>query len=161
MGTRGPAPKRSDQRRRTNSPDAEQVEIAAEVVAQPPAPKGWHALAVGWYESLAASGQARFYEPSDWAMALIIGESISRELKPQPIVVTDELGAKKVDMVRLPPKAGTIAAWLKAMTDLMATEGARRRAQLELTRPPAPGQTQEGASNVVSWADRARQRAGA
>jgi hypothetical protein len=59
-----------------------------------------------------------------------------------------------VRMVELPPKAASVAAWLKGMTALLVTEGDRRRAQLELQRPEA----QEAEGNV-SWIEDARRRA--
>lgn len=154
MGTRGPAPKRSDQRRRTNSPEAEQAPSgAADGDQLIPAPEDyWHPLAIEWYAALADSGQSAFYETSDWLAAKLLAESIHRELSPQPIVITDENGAKRISMQKLPPKSGTLAAWLKGMTDLMATEGARRRAALELQKPTPATEGQESAG-VASIAD--------
>lgn len=132
-GAGGPPPKRSDQRRRANKPVVP-VERAAGAAAVeiPEADSQWHPVAKRWFESLAGSGQSVFYEPSDWATAYVIAESMSRELKPQPIGTTED---GKPIMAALPPKGASLTAWLRAMTVLMATEGDRRRLRLELVRP--------------------------
>lgn len=152
-GAGGPPPKRSDQRRRNNKPapgaEASQAPGAPDVVAPEPDPK-WHPVARAWFEALVASGQAVFYEPSDYATAVVIAESMSRELHPQQVVTKD--GA--VVEVSSPPKAASIAAWLKGATALMATEGDRRRLRLELLRPDGG----EEVPGDVSWIDDARRR---
>lgn len=132
MGSRGPAPKRSVERRRRNRVDVESVVVAGPV-EPPAASEGWHPVAVQWFEALKQSGQAVFYEPSDWALAVVVAESISRELNPQPVVVGRGADAEVV-MVSLPPKGASLAAWLKAMTSLLVSEGDRRRMRLELER---------------------------
>lgn len=156
-GAGGPPPKRSDQRRRTNTPAAGEPTKAAGA-AKVPVPKveaSWHPVAKRWFTALARSGQSRFYEPSDWATAFVIAESMSRELKPQPFTIGRGDDAETV-MVELPPKGASLAAWLKGMTSLLATEGDRRRAALELTRSkPVP----EGGGSVA-WIDDARRRLG-
>lgn len=151
----GPPPKRSDQRRRTNKPAKTPTKSAgATRTPQPPRPdQKWHPAAKRWYASLAKSGQSAFYEPSDWATAWVLAESMSREFSPQPIVV-GRGEAAEVQMVTLPPKGASLAAWLKGMTALLATEGDRRRAALELQRPAPP--EPEGAN--VSHLEDARRR---
>jgi hypothetical protein len=114
----------------------------AEVVEVPSADPSWNPVAVRWYESLAMSGQSKFYEPSDWATAFAVAESMSREFEPQPIVIGTGKDAT-VQMHRVAPKAASVAAWLKAASQLMATEGDRRRMALELERP-APDGDEEG-----------------
>jgi len=117
MGTRGPIPKRSEERRRRNKPDGGDITKAARGtrLARPPAAdRSWHRLARYWYESLAKSGQSEFYEPSDWATARIWAEILSRQLQ------SGRLSAQMV------------AAWSAAATELLTTEGARRRMRLEL-----------------------------
>lgn len=154
-GSGGPPPKRSDQRRRANAPARGEPTKAAgaKKVTRPRVDPKWHPVAKRWFESLAGSGQAQFYEPSDWATAYLLAESISRELHPQPIVVGKGADAE-VQMVTLPPKGTALAAWLKGMTALMVTEGDRRRAALELQRPAA-GEADDG---KVSHLDDARRR---
>lgn len=131
-GSGGPPPKRSDQRRRRNAPAAGEPTKAAGAakVPVPRADKDWHPVAKRWYASLKDSGQSRFYEPSDWATAYLLAESISRELSPQGLTYQGEV----VSYHPMTVKGATLAAWLKGMTALMVTEGDRRRAALELQR---------------------------
>lgn len=147
-GAGGPPPKRSDQRRRTNPPAAG-APTKAPAGKRPAAPKGdpkWHPVARRWFASLAASGQSKFYEASDWAVAELLAESISRELSPQPMSVGQGKDAH-IEMVSLPPKGASLAAWLQGMTRLLATEGDRRRAALELTVPSVP--EEKGGADVT------------
>lgn len=154
MGTRGPTPKRSTQRRRTNKPAAPVVKAPGAIEVQvPAADRSWHVVARRWYESLALSGQSAFYEPSDWATARIIAESMSRELKPQFVGLTDDGEAQ---FATLPLKGASLAAYLKAMSALLVTEGDRRRASLELQRPAPAGEA--AGTNAVSQLDEYRNR---
>ncbi len=155
MGQRGPVPKREGQRRRRNKPEVETETAAgaADVVA-PPGDDGWHPIARAWYDALGRSGQAKFYEPADWATAYLLADVMSRELHPQPVVVGDE-----VRMLNLPPKAASVAAWRATMAALLVTEGDRRRVRLELERPPAAGAgggAGGGGGGDVAWLDAAR-----
>jgi hypothetical protein len=120
----GPIPKRSDQRRRTNKPAPGQEITTAKAsgpVKVPPAPRSWHPIARRWYLSLKDSAQSAYYEPSDWAQAQLIAESMTRML------YADEF------------KASSLQAVMAGMTELLTSEGARRRARLEIDRAaPAP-----------------------
>lgn len=152
MGTRGPIPKRSDQRRRTNTP-AIPTESApgASKVTVPKADPTWHATAKRWFNSLAKSGQARFYEPSDWATAYLIAESMSRDLSPQVVgVIQEGRDAGTVVKEVIPLKGASLSAYLKAFSALMVTEGDRRRVQLELERPAPPDPEGERATATVT-----------
>jgi hypothetical protein len=135
MGTRGPVPKRSDERRRQNKPATATGEItqapAADGVVAPEPNGEWHEVAHRWYLSLAASGQSRFYEPSDWATAYLIAESMSRDLNEQVVGITDS-GTKVY--AEIPLKGASLSAYLKAFSNLLTTEGDRRRASIELQR---------------------------
>lgn len=134
-GAGGPPPKRQSQRRRVNKPEMP-IETAKDgELVVPRAKRTWHPIAKLMYASLAKSGQSVFYTSSDWAAAYVMCESMSREFKPQPIAVGDE-----VVMVELPPKAAAQTAWSKTLSGLMATEGDRRRLRLELVRQ---GQAEE------------------
>jgi hypothetical protein len=142
MGERGPVPKRSTQRRRRNKvgEDGAPTEPttgpsgAAAAPGAPPADESWHPVARRWYESLAASGQSRWYEPSDWATAYLLAESMSRDLGEQ-VVGTTQAGVILRD--RIPIKGVSLNAYLKGMSTLLVTEGDRRRARLELERGQA------------------------
>ena len=130
MGERGPVPKRSSQRRRRNKSEPVDEAAGADQVEQPPAGDDWHPVAVQWYDALARSGQSAFYEPSDWATAYMVAESMSRELRPRPVATKDG----EAVMATLPISGSSMAALLKAMGSLLTTEGDRRRARLELQR---------------------------
>lgn len=173
MGKRGPVPKHSDERRRTNkggSPKdklmkqaqdlgipgrskmkkaeleravaehldrerAEKHSADARGAQMPPADEDWHPIAVRWYESLGESGQSVFYEASDWALAQLTAESISRDLKPVVVGLTvHDDGSRVPVFADAPIKGASLAAYLKSMTALMVSEGDRRRAGIELKR---------------------------
>lgn len=160
-GAGGPIPKRSDQRRRRNAPARPVKKAAASTKkSRPAANSHWHPVARRWYSSLADSGQSVFYEPSDWALAYLIAESISRELKPHPLI--DGSGKPLVDkagapiMVERPPKGAAMSSWLKAMTSLLVSEGDRRRLQIELSAAATDGDASGGASvsSIDAWRSR-------
>jgi len=77
----------------------------------------WHPIAADWYLSLRESGQAAFYQPSDWAVARYVAELMSRGLSSER-----------------PPNGQYVAALNSAMSSLLTTEGDRRRARMELER---------------------------
>lgn len=150
MGERGPAGKRPEEKRRRNKDDSVQVEgTATSNVEAPPAQSDWHPIAKAWYAALADSGQSEFYEPSDWAMALMVAESISRDLNPQVVAVPEKTGEPVFEKV--PMKGASLSAYLKAMTDLMVSEAARRRAGIALKRAGAEsdGSKKDGAKVVA------------
>lgn len=138
MGTRGPVPARSDQKRRRNKSETPTEKVAVEGKVEIPEPRdGWHAVAADWYRSLKDSGQARFFEPSDWQAAHFCAQLMSDCLSGETV------NAQLVSQVR------------GMMTDLLTTEGARRRAGVELERK-ASGQQAASApvGNVTHMADR-------
>ena len=110
-----PIPKRSSERRRRNV-DSRPDHAAAGEVDPPPAAEHWHELAADWYRSLQRSGQSVFYEQSYWETARIWAELLSRQL---------ESGRVSAQMIQ---------AWQTAAGELLTTEGARRKARLELDR---------------------------
>lgn len=114
----GPVPKRSDQRRRRNTSDGPTL-AKAEAGKAPVIPRAsgdWHPIAKRWFQSLKDSGQAQFYEQSDWLTAVYVAEAMSRNL------ASTKFSAQLFQSV------------MSAMTDLLTTEGARRRARVELER---------------------------
>src|ERR1051325_4356255 len=85
MGAHGPIPKRSEERRRRNKDDGPAMiqapSGAPETLPDLPEPDPlWDPIARDWYLSLRESGQAAFYEPSDWAVARYAAELMSRVL---------------------------------------------------------------------------------
>ena len=125
MGVTGPIPKRSEERRRRNKGDGPGLVQAAPgpppgLPALPDPDPLWHPIAVDWYLSLRESGQAQFYEPSDWAMARYAAELMSRGLSSDR-----------------PPNGQYVSAVDSVMARLLTTEGDRRRARIELERKPS------------------------
>lgn len=126
MSTRGPVPKRSEERRRRNKENhqVEQAPSATLVPTASPEPDpDWHPVALDFFVSLSHSGQSQFYEPSDWALAVYVTEAMSNSLNHQ------REGRMSAHM---------FAAVLAGATELMASEGSRRRLRLELTRDDTP-----------------------
>ncbi|GHF03633.1 hypothetical protein [Streptomyces morookaense] len=113
-------PKRSSERRRRNKdndgPTLIRAASAPGLVSWPDPDPDWHPVAADWYASLAASDQSRFYEPSDVAVARYVAEATSRTLHSSRF------------------SAQLFAAVSSAMTDLLTTEGGRRRVRVELER---------------------------
>ena len=121
-----PAPKRSSERRRRNKEGA--VDTARAIsgkVTQPPADPEWEPLARDWYCSLAESGQAQFYEPSDWQIARILAGVLSRNL------ASDRLSAALLD------------TFMSGTARLLVTEADRRRMRLEIDRHGDDGEDAE------------------
>ena len=78
---------------------------------------GWHPIATRLFESLRSSGQADFYQDSDWAFAWSVCEDLS---------------VYKRSMKRSGQMLQTIYS---ALERLLVTEGDRRRVRIELTEP--------------------------
>lgn len=127
-GQRGHVPKRSSERmghRTKAEKEAVQKIPVSGAVEQPPADPDWHEIATDWYESLATSGQAIFFEPSDWAAARYVA-----------VVMTKNLNATRFN-------GQLFSGVWSAMNDLMSTEGARRRFRLELERTQSDSDSKE------------------
>lgn len=149
---KGPAPQRDDKRRRRNAPviptDHAPAEVAPPDDAEQPAADGqapsrymveppdenpmWHPLALQWYRAVVAAGQAVYYVSSDWAMAVVMADLMTRDYE----------GPDKT------LRTSTQNTLLKVAASLLLTEGDRRRARIELERAkqagakvpdPAPG----------------------
>lgn len=130
MGARGPVPKRSQERRRRNSDSQANTVKVSGAVAAPACPKDAHPIARRWYRSLRLSGQAQYYEPSDWVAALLLVEQMSRLLNPQTIITK----AGDALVIESPLGGKEFTAIWSAMNDLFTTEAARRRARIEVER---------------------------
>jgi hypothetical protein len=116
MGSRGPVPKRDDQRRNRNTPKADK--LPAEDVTIPATPRDWHPLAKEMFNSLKVSGQRALYAQSDWAFAKVTCARMSQLLFEGS---TSGSAWGPVDA---------------ALARLLTTEGDRRRLRLELQRSP-------------------------
>jgi hypothetical protein len=116
MGTRGPVPKRSSQRAGHHSSDQEPDHVSViGKVRVPRASKDWKPQARRWFHALAASGQAQFFEPSDWAYAQLLADLLTAELAGSP-------------------RATMVNAILASMSKLGTTESDRRRMRIEVER---------------------------
>lgn len=138
MGTRGPVPKHSEDRKRRNTPavDAgvEKVVVESSVDISIPTPDAnWHPIALRLWDSLALSGQSRFYEPSDWALAYSL---------------MDDLTYYKFATKR----SGQMLASIYAqMSSLLITEGDRRRVGIELARKSSEELESAGVMEMNKW----------
>lgn len=124
MGERGPAPKRSGTRlgNVTKAELAAVDHITARAPVVIPDPRAdWHEYAAQWYGDLRASAQTMYYEPSDWATALMVGDLLTM------------MYAGVVE-----PTGAFIAQVRGLMQDLLVTEAYRRRAGVEIDRPKGP-----------------------
>lgn len=116
-GSGGPPPKRQEQRRRRNTDVVPVTTAPSGGTTNAPASEDvWHPRAREWFDSLGRSGQSRFYEASDWAMAKIAADMMTKLLEADK------------------PSAQLLASVLQLTTALMTTEGDRRRLRLELSR---------------------------
>lgn len=137
MGVRGPVPKRSGQRRRRNK-TAPVTKAKASSGQSGRKLTGRHsAIARRFWDALGRSGQAEFYEESDWAAA--------------------ELTVLAIDIFVKKPSAVMLASINSMMASLLVTEGDRRRMRLELEREPEP---EEDQGSEVARLDAYRKRAG-
>lgn len=128
-------PKRTEERHRTRAEQAQVERVQAEGTVEPPelALEDFgiepHPLTVDLWHSLRSSGQARSYEPSDW-QATRIG-----------LLAVDAFVRKSVDYGTFSPNQ--FAEIRRFVTDLMLTEGARRRLRLEIERADADPAVQD------------------
>lgn len=100
-------------------------------VTIPHADAEWHPTARRLWDSMKRSGQAAFYQQTDWAYAYFVMGEISDYLRT----------SKKSSMM--------LASLLSALTPLCLTEGDRRRARIELS---APDDSQSEASKAINAA---------
>lgn len=154
----GPVPKKDAERRRRNkstAADGSSSHIPAQVVnidellvgeVEVPTPdEEWHPIAKQMYESVMRSGQVIWMEPSDWSALYLMCESISRDLRPQVVGITEE---GEVIKDTIPLKGASLNAYLKAMASLMMLEGDRRRLRIELERQKRIDAAAEGGTVV-------------
>lgn len=130
----GPVPKRSEDRVRTHQSDiaTEKLEVYGEVVVPPlNMPFEAHSMVVDFYDSLVISGQARYFEPSDWEYARIVCFIL------QTIVTSPK------------PSSEMFKAWQTAASNLLVTEGDRRRLRIEIARQPVNDKSQDDADALV------------
>lgn len=135
MGTRGPVPKRSNERlghRAQAELDAVERLVNSGPVEIPPPCEHWAVPALDWYVGLQASAVSKLMEPSDWAAAKFVAEGITR------LFEADNLNASLYGGI-----------W-RSMNDLLTTESARRRLQIEVERH---GSEAEAPASVAALGD--------
>lgn len=132
----GPVPKRSEERIRRNIDviPIEKVTAYGNVHQPPLAIDNAHPLVLDFYNSLGESAQSRYYEPSDWQYARLVLDTINTQLRRGGF------------------SAAMFPAVMSALSNLLVTEGDRRRVRLEVER-----QNDEGGS-VVDIAALLKQR---
>lgn len=124
MGVSGPIPARSDQRVRRNQDEGpiEKVSIIGPVVVPELDIVRPHPLVVDLYEALKTSGQAKFYEPSDWQYARLAMHFVNKLVRNSK------------------PSAMMLSSVNTMLTPLLMTEGERRRVRMEVERNQTEGE---------------------
>lgn len=136
MGIYGPIPNRSDQRVRRNIGDPIDKVTAIGKVKVPDLFIGdAHPLVKDVYESLKNSAQTQYYEESDWQYARLT-----------LFFLNQQLWAGR-------PSAQMLATLSGMLSNLLMTEGDRRRVRIEIER-----QTRGPQATVTSISDIYRQR---
>ena len=139
MSITGPVPKRDDERIRRNVPEVPttKVEVIGDFTPQPelgfPDP---HPIVRDFWESLPGSAQCRFYEPSDWQFARLALHFCDKLLKSEK------------------PNGQLLSVVTSMLSELLVSEGSRRRVRMEIERKPSTDEQQV----VLSAADRFRSR---
>jgi hypothetical protein len=160
----GPVPKKDAERRRRNkTPEsagslsaipAEVVNVDELLVGEveiPQPDEAWHPIARQVYEAQMRSGQVVWMEPSDWSMLYLLCESISRDLNPQVVGITEDGDVVKE---QIPLKGASLSSYLKAFEALLMAEGGRRRLRIELERQKRLDAAAEGDGKVVDIVQR-------
>lgn len=139
----GPVPKRQEDRIRRNKPEIpiDTVVVEGEVAVPDLNIPNAHSMVVDLYNSLADSGQSRFYEPSDWQVARLLC-----------LILDDFL--KRMESSNKAPSSQMLMAIQSLLTDLMTTEGARRRLRMEIERDAAKQQVDDGTAEIIELYER-------
>jgi hypothetical protein len=133
MNLTGPIPKRVDQLAGHVAKDKiESVDkVAMEGEVKQPSLRQFpnmltQNITKAFWESLGQSGQAKYYEPSDWMTALTALHLLDKQLRPYE----DKDGKMKVGQV----SPTMVAAVWQMLTSIAVTEGERRRLRIEVDR---------------------------
>lgn len=153
----GVVPKRDSQRRRRNTPKSRGAAQPATGVAAPAPPRA-HGIVNPdpiienlWVE-LQDSPESKFYSAADWArvrLELFYGNQVIRELKVGYVAGFDAKGN-----VSLGNKINS-AAWKlfqDALTELLVSPAAKRRAGIELSPPVADPQAAKADAKIIQLA---------
>lgn len=123
MGARGPVPNRSEDLARDRSRNGV-ARNAGDITTGsmrpttvPNAPRDWHPIARRMWDSAKNSGQSDFYQDTDWAVLYSVCDDLSEYKK----------AGKRSSMMA--------QVVYSALSNLLLTEGDRRRARIELVAP--------------------------
>lgn len=135
-GPSGPVPKRSSERVRTHDNNVIDRVQAFGVVKKPDLGLGGevHPIIVDFWNSVGNSAQSRYYEESDWQYFRITLHFLNKLLN------TGKPSAQMLTVVN------------QMLTDLLVSEGSRRRVRMEIERETAK-------DNVVNISDYFRELA--
>lgn len=142
----GPIPKREEQRVRDTEIGQEVTKIPMKGAVQIPDLRKYpgmitHVITKGFWDSLKDSGQAVYYEPSDWMTALTALHLLDRQLN-------SERGISPT----------MVAAVWQMLTSIAVTEGERRRLRLEVERSTGSESGEEGGAKVIPISEVIAQR---
>lgn len=114
----GPIPERSEDRIRRNKPEIpiEKIEIIGDVGIPELGLVDPDPMVVDIYESMKDAGQKRYFEPTDWQYARLTMRLLDQELKKSTF------------------SAVKLQALNQMMSNLLMTEGDRRRVRIEIER---------------------------
>lgn len=139
MGQRGPIPKTEAElarpRERRGSDEQETLHGERRAVTWAiPADPDWHPIAKHIYESVATSGQADFYQDSDWAILYSLCDDVSYYKTPSKAVAINRKTGE-VHEYEKPRSGQMLQAIMSGLSALLLTEGERRRVRMELQSP--------------------------
>lgn len=142
MGARGPAPKRSEERKGHRTKGELAVSKGtARAVTKPKANPEWHDLAkYAFNYGMGKSGTVDYAQNSDWVVAWLLAEQIDDYLK------SGRRSAMAAAEIR------------QLMSDLMFTESSRRRVGIELEEEVVP-EVDPGVAGVNAARERLRRKA--
>ena len=163
MGTRGPAPVRAAERRRTPEPGTRAIEeigpeqtrdlpFEVDLAPEPPAAvEEWHPIALELWESLQRDPSRMWTGPAAWAASLAMCENLSRMLSPRIAATTmnTETGAVEVIREAIPFNGAETAGFLKWMSMAGIYEPDRLRMQKEITFYPVGEQASAPVFDIV------------
>lgn len=131
MGARGPVPDREENLARPRSRKGDEQGhkvthgLMRDVTIPDPDPN-WHPIARMVWDGLRESGQSDFFQSSDWAFAYSLCEDLHHYKMPNTDRDGNEYHKRSGQMLQ------TIYS---AMSDLLVSEGHRRRVGIELQKP--------------------------
>lgn len=139
-GRSGPIPKRSTERVRRNEDNGpvEHLAVQGEVKVPELGIVGAHPMIVDFWDSLKESGQTKYYEPSDWQFA-----------RWTLWFMNDLIWSEK-------PSAVMLQTINSALSDLLVTEGERRRVRLEIDRAQTEAKVYEAADRFKELLQKAK-----